>query len=153
MNKDIQYQGARFYKCALQVNPHNYAQKYQGGAPQNEDVYNDKILRYCKENEIEVVGLADHGSVVNSEKLRGFLEDKHITVFPGFEIASSEKIHMVCLYSEETNTATLNQNLGQVMGDSTLDKYTTPSSLSCQTIAKLVLKEQEGFWYAGTRHQ
>ncbi|MDE0156700.1 MAG: ATPase [Gammaproteobacteria bacterium] len=144
------YQGARFYKCALQVNPYSYNQ-YRGEETQDEANYNQKILQQCQANEIEVVGLADHGRVEDSEELQNFLTTNGIAVFPGFEIASSEKIHMVCLYPENSSLATLNQNLGQLMGENSakLDQEPThPSSLSCEQIAGKVINTQGGFWYA-----
>ena len=99
-NNKIPYQGARYYKCALQVNPCSYAGDYRGAPGQDEDAYNAEILAQCQKNGIEVVGLANHGDVDSSEKLRHFLSANGIVVFPGFEIASSEKIHFVCLFDE-----------------------------------------------------
>ena len=144
------YLGARFYKCALQVNPFTYSQ-YQGKETEDEASYNRKILQQCLDNEIEVVGLADHGRVENSEKLRFFLTENGITVFPGFEIASSEKIHLVCLYPENSSLAVLNQYLGQLMGENSArlqQEPTHPSSLSCEQIAGKVIDTQGGFLYA-----
>ncbi len=144
------YQGARFYKCALQVNPYSYSQ-YQGEKTQNEASYNQQVLRQCQDNEIKVVGFADHGRVEDSEGLRDFLTENGIAVFPGFEIASSEKIHMVCLYPEDSSLARLNQYLGQLMGKSSTklaEEPTHPSLLSCEQIADKVINEQGGFWYA-----
>lgn len=144
------YQGARFYKCALQVNPYSY-NRYRGEETQDETSYNQQILRQCQANEIEVVGLADHGRVEDSEGLQSFLTTNGIAVFPGFEIASSEKIHMVCLYPENRSLATLNQNLGQLMGENSAklnQEPTHPSSLSCEQIAGKVINTQGGFWYA-----
>lgn len=144
------YKGARFYKCALQVNPCGYSQ-YRGEEVQEEASYNQNILRQCQDNEIEVVGLADHGRVEDTEGLRDFLGKNGISVFPGFEIASSEKIHMVCLYPENSTSAILNQYLGQLMGANSakLDQDPThPSSLSCEQIAGKVINDQGGFWYA-----
>ena len=37
-----------------------------------------------------------------NQKLREYLSSKGILVFPGFEISTSEKIHIVCLFSENT---------------------------------------------------
>ena len=145
-----EYQGAAYYKCALQVNPYSYA-KYQGQQELPEDDYNQKILKECLENGIKVVGLADHGKVEDSESLRNALKSGGIVVFPGFEISSSEGIHMVCLYSEDTTAATLNQFLGQVMGENVGKLNETPtqnSSISCEEIAKMIIQEQQGFWYA-----
>ena len=149
MNNEGQYQGARFYKCALQVNPHTYA-RYRGEPVPDEEDYNNAILQQCKQNKIKVVGLADHGKVESSESLRAYLKQNGLTVFPGFEIASSEKIHMVCLYPDDSDLAQLNQWLGQLMGANNKELAREPthaSSLSCEQIAKEI-KTQGGFWYA-----
>ena len=150
MSSEIEYKGARFYKCALQVNPSSYA-AYRGEASEDEATYNQRILEQCRENKIKVVGLADHGSVENSKGLRIFLKRNEIVVFPGFEISSSEKIHMVCLYPEDTQHSILNQYLGQLMGGNTsqlADQPTHASSLSCEEIARKLLDQQKGFWFA-----
>jgi len=102
---------ARYYKCALQVNSFSYA-KYRGNIPQDEQEYNQKILEYCQTNNISVVGLADHGSVDSSASLRTCLQNTGIIVFPGFEISSAEKIHMVCLFPPEYDTSKLNRIIG-----------------------------------------
>ena len=144
------YQGAEFYKCALQVNPYSYA-KCQGNALPDETTYNRQILEKCQQEDIQVVGLADHGKVEDSEELRTLLISNRIIVFPGFEIASSEKIHMVCLYPEDTTVTQLNQHLGVLAGSNANElkgNPTHPSSLSCQEIAKRILDDQHGFWYA-----
>lgn len=138
---------ARFWKCALQVNPGTYAQQYQGGGHGlSEANYNSAIVRQCLKNEIQVVGIADHGSVAGVEGLRGALEAQGVIVFPGFEIASTEKVHMVCLYPAGTSVETLNQYLGNLEVPVGAAK-TAPSTLGCLAIADRVLK-QNGFWYA-----
>ncbi|MDA8001733.1 MAG: AAA family ATPase [Alphaproteobacteria bacterium] len=150
MTNDIEYAGARFYKCALQVNPYTYSTEYRGGEKRDEGKYNAEILEQCQEKDIEVVGLADHGRVENSEALRELLKSAGITVFPGFEISSSEKVHMVCLYPEDTDVAQLNQYLGQLMGQNSSelkDVPTHPSSLSCEKIAGEIFDAQGGFWF------
>jgi DNA repair ATPase RecN len=138
---------ATFYKCALQLNPWTYASQYQGNAHGlSEKEYNAAIANQCLKNDIQVVGIADHGNVDRIENLRKTLEENGIVVFPGFEIASTEKVHMVCLYPAGTTAAALNQYIGSLdvpVGD----KNTTPSALGCLTIADRVLK-QGGFWYA-----
>lgn len=140
---------ARFWKCSLQVNPWSYAQQYQGrGAAHGltEDAYNAALADRCVKNEIQVVGIADHGSVDGVEKLRQALEAKGIVVFPGFEIASTEKVHMVCLYPAGTPISAMNQHLGG-LGMAVGSKKTDPSALGCLAIAEKVEK-QGGFWYA-----
>lgn len=138
---------AKFWKCSLQLNPWTYAQEYQASKHGlTEDAYNAAIVERCVKSEIQVVGIADHGCVDGVEKLRQSLEAAGIVVFPGFEIASTEKVHMVCLYPSGTSISKLNQFLGrlELPNDS---KKTAPSTLGCLAIADRVL-EQGGFWYA-----
>jgi hypothetical protein len=138
---------AKFWKCALQVNPSTYAQQYQGsGHGMTEQDYNAALVERCLKNEIQVVGIADHGCVDGVENLKKSLEAAGIIVFPGFEIASTEKVHMVCLYPSGTSTPALHQFLGNLEVPTGVKK-TAPSSLGCLTIAERVFK-QGGFWYA-----
>jgi hypothetical protein len=138
---------AKFWKCALQVNPWTYAQQYQGGKQGlTEDEYNAALVDRCLKSEIQVVGIADHGCVDGVENLRDAFEAAGIVVFPGFEIASTEKVHMVCLYPSGTSVGTLNQFLGHLelpVGA----KKTSPSALGCLSIAERVHKDG-GFWFA-----
>ena len=129
-----------------------YAAEYQPRKHNlGEDEYNQEMLKRCQENKIKVVGLADHGNIESTESLRQVLRKNGISVFPGFEIASSEKIHMVCLYPEDTGKSTLDGYLAKLMGDNFKElknNKTHPSFLSCEAIAKIILDNREGFWYA-----
>lgn len=136
---------ARYYKCALQVNSCTYAH-YRGNTPQDEIQYNQAILNHCQANGISVIGLADHGSVDASASLRSFLEENRIVVFPGFEISSAEKIHMVCLFPPEYDNSKLNRIIGS-LGLSDVEKGTEASKMTCLDIADRVT-EGGGFWYA-----
>ena len=136
---------AQYYKCALQVNSCTYAH-YRGDTPQDEAQYNQEILDHCHVSDISVIGLADHGSVDASASLRKFLEENGIIVFPGFEISSAEKIHMVCLFPPEFNNSKLNRIIGS-LGLSDVEKGTEASKMTCLDIADKVI-ESGGFWYA-----
>ena len=143
---EVESNFATFWKCALQVNPWNYNEKYQGGEHGlSESDYNQAILEKLQKNDIRVIGIADHGSVEGVDSLRDPLAKSGIVVLPGFEISSTEKVHMVCLYAEGTDVSVLNQNLGNL--ELTKGAATAPSNLSCLEIAKRV-EEQGGFWYA-----
>ena len=137
---------ARYYKCALQVNPYSYS-KFRGKAITDEKEYNEQILKECLKNEIKVVGLADHGSIDSSTSLRTYLSENDILTLPGFEISSAEKIHMVCLFSPEFDNSRLNRILGQLGLPTDIKNGTEASSLSCLEIAKKV-QDNDGFWYA-----
>lgn len=136
---------AKYYKCALQVNSYSYA-KYRGNHPQDEQEYNRKILEHCQSNNISVVGLADHGSVDSSISLKLLLQEAGIVVFPGFEISSAEKIHMVCLFPPEYDNSKLNRIIGS-LGLSHIEIGTEASEKTCLDIASKI-EENGGFWYA-----
>lgn len=138
---------ARFVKCALQVNPHSYAKSYQSlEHGLSEDDFNFQLALKCKANDIEVVGVADHGCVASLDKLRNVLEAEGIIVLPGFEIASTEKVHMVCLYPSGTEATKLNQYLG-ALGLPAGGNATAASRFGCVEIASLIF-QQGGFWFA-----
>ena len=110
-NLSIKY--ARFWKCALQVNTHSYSKKYRGkdhGLSAEE--FAQEVSNACESEDIRVVGLADHGNVADVRHLRNVLEQAGVVVFPGFEIATTEKAHWVCLFPEGTTEQQLERYLG-----------------------------------------
>lgn len=138
---------AKFYKCSLQVNPSSYS-KYRGETAMDEDSYNSDLIKECEANKIQVIGLADHENVTSSEKLRKVLQSHEILVFPGFEITSSEHIHIICLFSNDISTEKLKSNLIFLMGDPNLKLNTTPSEKSFGTIMEEVNGKLHGFAFA-----
>ena len=59
----MEYTQAKFWKCALQVNPTGYI-KYRGQEQAlSESDYNQKLLEVCVQENIKVLGIADHGNV------------------------------------------------------------------------------------------
>ena len=141
------YNQARYWRCALQVNPVGYGAAYRGadhGLKETE--YNEALLKKCLELDIKVIGLADHGSVECVDALRNHLAPNGILVFPGFEISSTEKIHMVCLFAEDTTKEMLFRYLGH-LGLTNPEETVWPSSFSCLEIARKVA-EVGGFWFA-----
>lgn len=136
---------AKYYKCALQVNPYCYS-AYRGEEIRDENQYNAEILEKCQNNKIDIIGLANHGDIDSSENLRSYLEEHGITVFPGFEIMSAEKIHMVCLFSNNKTSNELNRYIGALGLPSSCTGNET-SSKPCLEIAAQV-QQLGGFWYA-----
>jgi len=141
------YTRARFWKCALQVNPSEYIRFRGEDHGMQEAEYNAQLVHYAKENAIKVIGLAHHGSVEGADAIRKALGEEGILVFPGFEIASSEQIHFVCLYSEETTTEELHRYLGDLQLLNPSDGI-RPSSLSANQLIEKVVKKHHGFIYA-----
>lgn len=138
---------AKFWKCALQVNPWDYANKYRGqDHGLNEASYNAKMLEVCQAEDIRVIGIADHGNVDTLDAIRDVLQQGGITVFPGFEISSSEKAHFVCLFSETTTKQQLERYLGNLELLNPADGI-RPTRLSAEQLITNV-KELGGCVYA-----
>ena len=144
---DDHFSFARFWRCALQVNPFSYHGAYRGADHQlDEAAYNQALLQKCLEKGVKVVGVADHGSVASVDALRQALQPHGIVVFPGFEIASNDKTHFVCLFSEDTTAQSLERYLGHL---DLLDpeERILPSRLSSTQLIEKI-EQLGGFIYA-----
>jgi DNA repair ATPase RecN len=131
---------ARFWRCALQVNPVGYQQAYRGQEHgMSRDDFLASLLKVCQEEGIHVVGLADHGCVGDVDAMRDYLRPHGIVVFPGFEVATTEKVHWVCLFPEDTTTEKLNRILGALRLLDPTDGV-TPSELGGAALLEEVRK-------------
>ena len=140
------YTKARFWKCALQVNPAGYIEYRGDNHGLTEEQYNKELLRICQEQNIKIIGLADHGNVDAVDEIRKLMEEHDIIVFPGFEIASTEKAHFVCLFPEDTSIDQLNRYLGSLeLLDP--DNGVHPSRLGSEALLRKV-DDVGGFSYA-----
>ena len=82
--------GARWVRCALQVNPYGYlADHGKRSAFADEAAYNAALIEACKKNEVEVIAVTDHYKIDSAAGLISDAEKAGITVFPGFEGFSS----------------------------------------------------------------
>lgn len=137
---------AKFWKCALQVNPAGYIAFRGTDHGMTEDQYNQELVRIAQDNEIRVIGLADHGNVDGVDAIRAVMKEYDILVFPGFEICSTEKVHFVCLFPENTSRDQLHRYLG-ALGLTNPDNLCWPSNLGgIDLLAKV--EELGGFAYA-----
>jgi ABC-type lipoprotein export system ATPase subunit len=138
---------ARFWRCALQVNPAGYHATYRGSDHGlSEAAYNQALLEQCQKLDIRVVGMADHGNVDSIDATRKVLEPAGIVVFPGFEIASNDKTHFVCLFPEGTTSQQLERHLGQLRVAH--EDGVRPSPLSAEQLIEQVVYQLGGFVYA-----
>lgn len=109
-----QYRGARFFKCALQVNPHDYADRFRRqDHGMNEYAYIQAMIDKAKELGIEILAITHHNHVGAIDKFRDAANDAGITIFPGFEISSSNGVHLLCLYEPGTDSRVLDRYLGE----------------------------------------
>src|SRR5574337_104366 len=144
---DQHYTYAQFWKCALQVNPHGYSANYRGqDHGMDGKTYADALRDACLAEAIQVVGLSDHGNVADAEMVRKVLVDAENVVFPGFEVATTEKVHWVCLFPEDTSEQQLERYLGKLSLTNPQDGA-RPSSLGGQQLLQCV-DELGGFCFA-----
>ncbi len=105
--------GAGFHKCALQVNPHHYAESFRGqsheGTPAD---YVKAIVEKAAGMGVTVLAITDHNSVADVPAFKQAAADKGIHVFPGFEIESSDGIHVLCIYPQHQDPERLKRYLG-----------------------------------------
>lgn len=134
---------AEFYKCALQVNCYDYIKNRGQNHSYSEEEYNNDILKYCQEENIKVVGLADHATISQQAKLKELLEKNNIIVFNGFEIASSEKIHIVCLFPENLQE----EDIIKCMGALEIEEKTSLSQKTLLQIIDIVEDKYNGICY------
>ncbi len=94
--------GARFYRCALQVNPFAYLERYNKPKhSQSEDEYNSAIIATCHELGIEVIAVTDHYRVKHSRGLVRAARDAKLHVFTGFEAVTKDGVHFLCLFDQD----------------------------------------------------
>ena len=145
--KEQHYTFAQFWKCALQVNLHTYSAAYRGtDHGLDASTYAAALRDACLTESIQVVGLADHGSVADAEIMRKVLVDAGIVVFPGFEVATTEKVHWVCLFPEDTSEQKLERYLGNLSLTNPEDGV-RPSKLGGQQLLQCV-EDLGGFCFA-----
>lgn len=94
--------GARFYRCALQVNPFAYLERYtKKTAFSSEDDYNKAIIETCLEIGIEVIAVTDHYRVKHSASLVRAARNGGLFAFSGFEAVTKDGVHFLCLFDPD----------------------------------------------------
>ncbi len=94
--------GARFYRCALQINPYAYLQRHKKATPFNtEKQYNEAIIEACLNVGVEVIAVTDHYRVKDSKTLINAARKENIHAFSGFEAVSKDGVHFLCLFDPD----------------------------------------------------
>ncbi len=112
--------GAKYYRCALQVNTplqdnfKGFESRHRRSSAGYQRDYALALAKACKKANVDVVGLCDHNSVAYIETIRHELEQENIAVFPGFEIASTEGIHLLCLFNPDAKIVDLDHLLTEL---------------------------------------
>src|ERR1700720_1475959 len=88
--------GARFYHCALQVNPFAYLNRHNKPTSfSSEAEYNEAIVAACLEMGIEVIGVTAHYRVQESASLVQAARAAGLFAFSGFEAVSKDGVHFL----------------------------------------------------------
>lgn len=135
--------GAVFHRCALQVNPHDYAQNFRGQDGGNTaDDYVRSIVDKAVELGISVLAITDHNDVSSVQAFREAAKDRGVHIFPGFELSSTEGVHVLCIYPMETST----DQLGRYLGNFGITKPKPSSDLATKSFAEILrdVREQGG---------
>jgi ABC-type lipoprotein export system ATPase subunit len=97
--------GARFYRCALQVNPFAYLSRHnKQTALRTEAEYNTAIIAACLETDIEVIGVTDHYRADESAGLVQAARAAGIFAFGGFEAVTKDGVHFLCLFDPDKDS-------------------------------------------------
>ena len=113
MNAQELPNGARFFRCALQVNPFDYIVRHsKETAFSNESDYNAAIVEACQRIGIEVIGITDHQRCNTGQSLAEALRATGIIVFPGAEVETKEGVHMLLLFEPDASWERCNGILG-----------------------------------------
>lgn len=94
--------GARFFRCALQVNPFAYLNRHSMPTTfRTEADYNAAIIAACHEVGIEVIGVTDHYRVQESASLVRAARAAGLFAFSGFEAVTKDGVHFLCLFDPD----------------------------------------------------
>jgi DNA repair ATPase RecN len=138
--------GARFYRCALQVNPFAYLARHnKQSSYATEADYNSAIIGACKESGIEVIGVTDHYRVHESVGLVQAARAAGLIAFNGFEAVTKDGVHFLCLFDPPKDNV-----LERFIGECGVHSTDTPSptgSLDCLELLECA-KKWEGICVA-----
>jgi hypothetical protein len=105
--------GARFYRCSLQVNPFEYVKRHKRPTSfSSESDYNDAIIKACIKDGVEVIAVTDHYRVRSSQSLTDAAIGKGLRVFRGFEAVAKDGVHILCLFDPSKDTNGLERLVG-----------------------------------------
>lgn len=92
--------GARWVRCALQVNPYEYVVRHATPTIADEASYNDQLVKALVAAGVELIAITDHYRVKSSQGLADAARASNITVLPGFEASTFGRctflVHLRC---------------------------------------------------------
>ena len=133
-------EGAVFHRCALQVNPHHYAGTFRGQrAAGDDETHAQEIVEKAALLGVSVLAITDHNDVSAVPTFRAAGKSRGVHVFPGFELSSSEGVHVLCIYPPDTHQ----DQLGRFLGEFGIRNTTPSSDLANSNFVAVVAKVHE----------
>lgn len=134
--------GAIFHRCALQVNPHSYGGTFRGQQTSGDAREHAKaIVEQAVEIGVSVLAITDHNDASGVAAFQEAAQHTNVTIFPGFELSSSEGIHILCIYPPNADKNSLDRFLGEFR----IRKTGPSANLSSEPFDKvLTMVEQQG---------
>ena len=132
--------GARFYKCALQVNPFEYLRRHSVPSQfSSEREYNSALIAACQNANVGAIAVTDHYRIYSSESLIECARAAGISVFPGFEALTKEGVHLLCLFDPGEPLSYIDRIIGDCgihddieespTGDYSIDEFLAKSKM------------------------
>ncbi len=132
--------GAVFHRCALQVNPHHYGSTFRGkGTGGDAGAHATAIVAKAAEIGVSVLAITDHNDVSSVPAFRDAAAGRSIQVFPGFELSSSEGVHVLCIYPQGTD----DERLGRFLGEFGIRQPKPSSDLSNKSFVEILRHARE----------
>lgn len=95
--------GSQWVRCALQVNPYDYCERHGIDSGFEESAaYDDAVSQALLEAGVGVAVVTDHFRINESESLLAAIRAREIVALPGFEANTSEGVHLLIVFSENT---------------------------------------------------
>ncbi len=109
-----QCRGARWVRCALQVNPYEYLSRHsKPDGFGDEDAYNAAIIASCQKNDVAAMAVTDHFRISSAEGLLKAAKAAGISAFPGIEVVCSDGVHLLILFEVGTNLNRIDRFIGK----------------------------------------
>ena len=132
--------GAVFHHCALQVNPHHYGSTFRGQAAEGDSPTHARaIVDKALSLGVSVLAVTDHNDVSGVPGFRAAAAGRAVHVFPGFELTSSEGVHVLCLYPPDSEQ----DQLGRYLGAFGITNPNPSSDLSPMALIDVLAKVRE----------
>ena len=136
--------GAEFHRCALQVNPRHYSGTYRGqpSSAADDAAYARALVDKAQELGVTVLAVTDHNHVGGIAPIRAAARGRPVHVLPGFELTSTEGIHVLCLYPPDFTE----EQLGRCLGEFGVRATTTSSEVCGKPFSDLLacVRDQRG---------